>query len=433
MFYVPPGQGKNTNLRSDIHVLGTITLLNIQSPVFSTIKTSFIQNHVISSVINNSCVLCIGPQGSGKTSACLLAALQLIKDKDVAAVCLTPDVESMRTSFEALKRDFEVTFDHKDSFQIGKMGAKVLGLEGKVVIIDNAPVTEVLALLENMKSWKVARVVVNSDEKMPVPEYFTERKAKLIEIKSLKEEKKIDKRTGHGKKWTRGEAEATSKKHDVKVCTSLEKGAKYVPPGAISEERTKAGVSANGKPRVRKEHGRKKVDHVLIQSRNTKEELTRILRAANLEQTWRSSDSIDAVAIYAGLRHTMNSIEEVLRSRDLKYVVFGKKVKTRDGYRIFVIPEGSKKPSNKKFDIVINYVFPETFEEYKSRAESARKVISFIENIDEGFKRSLRRLFIENELKIPSILNVQESSIEEFDAFHIETEEASVSDTDLWA
>lgn len=443
MFYVPPNLVKKPQLRSDIHILGNITLLNVQSPVFSVDKTSILQNHVISSIINNTNVFCIGPEKSGKTSACLLAALQLVKDKGIKVVYLTTSVEVLVKEFEVLKKEVNVNFDPHDSISIVHSSANLVNVENKMIVLDDAEGYDVEKALSAMK--KVSKVVLVSNEKITIPAHFTDENTKFIEIKALRESRPDrDKNRTQGKKLDRksntpprkydGRPEAGENDRDREGRKKQGSVAPYntSPRSSLAGMGDKHMSENASKSRGKKEPPKKNVEHVILQSKDPKEDLLNILRSANVKKTWRSNEPIDNVAVYGGLRHVINNIEGALKSLDLKYSLFDKKARDKESSNILVIPEGSKKPSTRRFDIVINYSFPETFEEYESRAENTRKVISFIDNIDEGFKRKLGKLLKENNQRVPSMLDVQSSFIEEFDAFHIESEKEEVSDSDLW-
>lgn len=439
MFYVPPNIGKDTKIRSDVHVLGHMTLLNIKSPVFNVVRTTFIQNHIIATVINNNNVFCVGPPRSGKSSACLLAALQLVRDKGLEAVFLMEDTEGIHRSLSSLKGAVEITFDGGDALKVVRTGCKLPDLANQLVVVDNVERHNVEQILESVKRAGACRVVLVSDDKIPVPKLFAEGVAKLIEIKALKDGRHAERGRDEGEK--RGERKgAEHRKREGRSANAYhEKTGKDAPEGSHSRRDARACTEerrefVDGTQRTRgKKETTKGTKHIIIPQKNIREEFPSVLKAETLKNTWRNSETVDTAAIYGGLRHTMSSIEGVLKSLGIKYSVFDKKQRDRDLHNVLVIPEGSKKPANRKFDLVINYVFPETFEEYKFRAENARKIVSFIENIDEGFKRKLGKLLIDSGQKVPELLAVRESSIEEFDAFQIEPEQEEASDTDLWA
>ncbi|KAL0265958.1 UNVERIFIED_CONTAM: hypothetical protein PYX00_011675 [Menopon gallinae] len=393
------------------------------SPVFNVVRTSFIQNHIIASIINNNNVFCVGPPRSGKSSACLLAALQLIKDRGLEAVFLAEDPEDVRCSLSSLKGPMEITFDGEAGLRVAKARGPLLDLTNRMVVVDNAEGLDVDQLLESIGQRAACKVVLVADEKIPVPKAFAEGRAKLIEIKALREGRSAEKgREGGGRRGDRRGGECRRRNGR----------------GAGTEAHERAGAEerrecAGGTPRARdRKEARRGTKHVIIPQKNIKEEFPSVLRDANLKNTWRSNEDVGAAAIYGGLRHTINSIEGVLKSLGIKYSILDKKQRDRDMHNVMVVPEGAKKPTNRRFDIVINYVFPETFEEYELRAENTRKVVSFIENIDEGFKRKLGKLLADSGQKVPALLAVRESSIDEFDAFQIEPEQEEASDTDLW-
>lgn len=438
MFYVPPNIGKDTKIRSDIHVLGHMTLLNLKSPVFNVVRTTFIQNHIIASIINNNNVFCVGPPRSGKSSACLLAALQLIKDRGLEAVFLVEDTEGVRQSLSILKEAVEITFDGKGAMKVAKVGSPLPDVANRLVVVDNAERRDAEQILESLKQAGACRVVLVADEKIPVPMSFTEGRAKLIEIKALREGRHSERVREEGVK--KGERRVPDNRRREGRCTdAYHEKTGTDRPGSSRSRRDASAVTdgrrecAEGAQKTRgKKDTRRGAKHVIIPQRSIREEFPNVLKSANLKNTWRNNETVDTAAIYSGLRHTMSSIESVLKSLGIKYSIFDKKQRDRDVHNVLVIPEGSKKPANRRFEIVINYVFPETFEEYEFRAENAKKVVSFIENIDEGFKRKLGKLLADNGQKIPALLEVRESSIDEFDAFQIEPEQEVASDTDLW-
>lgn len=432
MFYVPPNIGKDTKIRSDIHVLGQMTLLNVKSPVFNVVRTTFIQNHIIASIINNSNVFCVGPPRSGKSSACLLAALQLIKDRGLEAVLLVEDTESVRRGLSSLRGAVEITFDGGGALKVARTSAPLPDLASRLVVVDNAEKHNAERILESVRQAGASRVVLVADEKIPVPKSFADGRAKLIEIKALKESRHAEKGRGERRapEHRRREGRGADGLHEKTAADAQGGGRSRRDAGAGAEERREC---AEGAQRARgKKDTKRETEHVIIPQKNIKDEFPSVLKAANLKNTWRSNETVCTAAIYGGLRHTMSAIESVLKSLGIRYSIVDKKQRDRDVQNVLVIPEGTKKPANRRFDLVINYVFPETFEEYELRAENARKVVSFIENIDEGFKRKLGKLLADSGQKVPALLAVRESAIDEFDAFQIEPEQEEASDTELW-
>lgn len=432
-----------------------MSVINFESPVFNKTKTSFIQNHIISSIINHKNLMCVGPTRSGKTSACILAGIQLIKDENLDVVFISENSKKTQELLESLKKNVEINFETNDRFIIKPLDYISDDLKDKVVIIDVFKKNTIEKTIQAIASKCCNRIVLASNEKIAIPKIFTMDKSSVVEIKSISKPRSKDrfKEEHDGRSSVKKTDEPLGARTEYKgSLENLKRGGKYVSsklPGFVREKpyittkSSDANLSSKGKDskvnilkdRAKKDAFRRSTTQIIVDQKCIKEEFIKHINNTNLKKTWRISDPIETLAIYAGLRNTINEIESVMKSMNLKYCIFDKKSKDKEnhGHNIFVIPEGSKKPANRKFDLVINYAFPETFEEYVNRIDNAKKAVSFVGTIDEGFKRSLCKLLEECGQKIPAMIKVKDSLIDDFDAFHIESDKEDFSDSDLWS